>query len=403
MKKILIYILIFITLIEILNPINVVIATDNGNCLIVFGGDIVGQRQSNIQDKNTCIRTRGEVREVPPDPRNFDCFFGTQKLDNIGTRATCESAYGKWVVNCTPPEVSDNKLVPQCICPPPNIKNDSGQCVAPSVTQQPEPNMVYTFLAPLPELGPTFDASQTDSLSVYLNIMIKVFIGLCAVLAVIMIVVGGIEYMTSELPESKSNGKNRILGAIFGLVLAVGAWTILYTINPDLLRVEFNSLEDVKVTVNLMDEGENESDVAVNNNAPSEPTPECPEGITQASGISICGRLASNLSSMIEVAKTAGCQLSGGGYRSPESQKQLRIKNCNGDYTNRNASCSPATALPGASRHQQGLAVDFRSGGSLIKDTGSVCYKWLSQNAGTFGFRNLEIGREPWHWSIDGR
>ena len=55
--------------------------------------------------------------------------------------------------------------------------------------------------------------------------MIKIIIGLCAVLAVIMIVIGGLEYMTSELTESKAHGKESIKNAILGLLLALGALT----------------------------------------------------------------------------------------------------------------------------------------------------------------------------------
>lgn len=113
----------------------------------------------------------------------------------------------------------------------------------------------YNLLTPLPNPDgtqmDTFDPSQTSNLSVYLNLMIKLFIGICAVLAVIMIVMGGIEYMTSELVSSKAAGKERILHAIFGLLLALGAWTLLNTINPDLLDSSLKSLADVTVEVEL--------------------------------------------------------------------------------------------------------------------------------------------------------
>ncbi len=110
----------------------------------------------------------------------------------------------------------------------------------------------YHFLAPLPG-GVTFDPTKDGGgdLGKYLNLMIKLFIGICAVLAVIMIVIGGLEYMTNELISHKEHGKEKILGAIFGLVLALGAYTILYTINPDLLDTSLSSLEDVTVNITL--------------------------------------------------------------------------------------------------------------------------------------------------------
>ncbi|MFA6520113.1 MAG: M15 family metallopeptidase [Candidatus Paceibacterota bacterium] len=112
----------------------------------------------------------------------------------------------------------------------------------------------YKYLAPIPQLGETFStvgtAEEPYPLSKYLNLMITLFIGICAALAVIMIVIGGIEYMTSELPGNKEHGKERIVHAIFGLVLALGSWTLLNEINPDILNTDLSSLtsETLRVT-----------------------------------------------------------------------------------------------------------------------------------------------------------
>jgi len=109
----------------------------------------------------------------------------------------------------------------------------------------------YKLLAPLPcEIGKdigcelidgkpvlkTFNPAQKNNLGFYLNLMIKIFIGLCAVLSVVMIVIGGIEVMTSELVHTKEAGKEKIRNALLGLLLALGAYVLLFTINPNLLR-----------------------------------------------------------------------------------------------------------------------------------------------------------------------
>ena len=52
-----------------------------------------------------------------------------------------------------------------------------------------------------------------------------------------MIVMGGMEYMTSELVHSKEAGKEKIVHALLGLVIALGAWALLNTINPNLLNL----------------------------------------------------------------------------------------------------------------------------------------------------------------------
>ncbi len=96
----------------------------------------------------------------------------------------------------------------------------------------------YQLLAPLPNPngGETTHIDPKAGLGDYLNLMIKIVIGLAAVLSVVMIVIGGIEVMTSELVHSKEAGKERIEGALLGLVIALGAYALLYTINPDLLK-----------------------------------------------------------------------------------------------------------------------------------------------------------------------
>ncbi len=118
----------------------------------------------------------------------------------------------------------------------------------------------YHFLEPLPgckegtegcENGKlvTFNPGGEGKFGQYLNFAITLFIGLCAVAAVVMLVIAGIEYSSSELISTKAAAIERIKGAIFGLVLALTSWTILYTVNPDLLN---SDVEVGRVTLELI-------------------------------------------------------------------------------------------------------------------------------------------------------
>ncbi len=112
----------------------------------------------------------------------------------------------------------------------------------------------YYPLAPLPGQADKIDTSSGDSdcpFGNYLNILIKLFIGICAVLAMIKIVLGGMQYMTSELSSGKEDGKNNITSAVFGLILALGAFAILNTINPELLKVCLNNLPKAVVQIDI--------------------------------------------------------------------------------------------------------------------------------------------------------
>ncbi|KKQ88061.1 MAG: hypothetical protein UT09_C0004G0003 [Parcubacteria group bacterium GW2011_GWF2_38_8] len=112
----------------------------------------------------------------------------------------------------------------------------------------------YTPLAPLPGL-PEGIAFETDPdinscpFGKYLNIIIKLVIGFAAVLAMVMIVAGGIEYMTSELVSSKEAGKETIKNAILGLLIALGSYLILNTINPQLLSVCLDKLPEATIVI----------------------------------------------------------------------------------------------------------------------------------------------------------
>ena len=215
MRKFTFYILILIILAGLFNPIKKVTASAYTDCLIV--GDL----------------TQCKGKEGDPGPTLYNPYvlepFDTTKMSETST-LTGETK------TVTVPKNT------------PIIKSTDTK---------------YTLLAPLPcengagcENGQlkTYDPTQNNNIGGYLNLMIKLFIGICAVLAVIMIVWGGIEYMTTELISSKEAGKERIIHAILGLLLALGAWTLLNTINPDLLNTDLESLTAVTVSVTLADQ-----------------------------------------------------------------------------------------------------------------------------------------------------
>ena len=134
-----------------------------------------------------------------------------------------------------------------------------------TVTEKVDTELNYYPLAPLPGVGQTCTqdikgkticvetASEAGKPSTafagYLNAMIKIFIGLCAVLAMVMIIMGGIQYMTSELISGKEEGKKKITQAVLGLILALGAVAILNTINPDLLDLSLGNVSEVTITI----------------------------------------------------------------------------------------------------------------------------------------------------------
>lgn len=85
-----------------------------------------------------------------------------------------------------------------------------------------------TLVPQLPLLG-----NQT-SVPELLNALFGITVAVAAILAVIMFVVGGFQYMASEALNSKSDARNRMQQAILGLLIVLTAVLVLNTINPDI-------------------------------------------------------------------------------------------------------------------------------------------------------------------------
>lgn len=106
----------------------------------------------------------------------------------------------------------------------------------------------YTLLEPLPGRGKWIGESGGDvvltgniTLSQYLQWLFNFALIATGFLAVLMIVIGGVEFMIGGANESmRKEGKNRISNALWGLLLALGAWLIIYTINPELVKLDFD-------------------------------------------------------------------------------------------------------------------------------------------------------------------
>jgi hypothetical protein len=117
---------------------------------------------------------------------------------------------------------------------------------------------------PLTTIPGAFTANTpTDPIKVITNIY-GVAIGIAAVLAVGMITWAGIQYATTEAITGKSDAKGHWEGAIWGLVILLGSYIMLRTINVDLVNLNLdltpitptttvgsNALSDLQNMVNL--------------------------------------------------------------------------------------------------------------------------------------------------------
>lgn len=117
-------------------------------------------------------------------------------------------------------------------------------------------NDEYTLLEPLPCVSGysnTNDCTVGETIpkinfSDYISYAYRLAIALSVFLAIVMIMWGGFEYMTSEIPSTKSDGKTRMTDAIIGLLLVLSSYLILETIDPRLVAVN-TELPKVKIDI----------------------------------------------------------------------------------------------------------------------------------------------------------
>jgi len=308
------------------------------------------------------------------------------------------------------------------------------------------PTDTYCFLAPLPQSatngefcdnpvnGVCLELKNDFKLGDYVNGIFKIGIALAGALAVIMFVIGGITYMVSAVVGQKQAAKDMMLNAILGLLLALGSYALLYTINTSLIK--FNVIDDstssgggssggggaggtweeegtggcADGTVNL---GEQEiyvegtastavlcalsnmtsgGDESTNNGNPYY--------IEGANGKAIVAASVSQVwKNLIDAAAADGVTLTANSsFRTNAHQQVLWDNNPNPQFV----------AHPGYSNHQIGSAIDF--GGIHVPSAGATCangratspndsmWVWLKAHASSYGVKQLAT--ESWHWDM---
>ncbi len=100
-------------------------------------------------------------------------------------------------------------------------------------------NNKYVPLSPsLPGVDATGYTYGTEhGMSGFINSLFGISVGVAAVLAVIMLAIGGFQYMTSESIFKTSGAKEKITNAIVGLIIVLASILIMSTINPSIVNL----------------------------------------------------------------------------------------------------------------------------------------------------------------------
>ena len=100
----------------------------------------------------------------------------------------------------------------------------------------------YTLLEPLGEIEGIQvggNEEQYQGIGGFINFVFEIGIGIGGVLGVVMLVIYGFQYATNEQSVAKfSEIQKRVTQVLLGLILLLGTFILLRTINPDLLLID---------------------------------------------------------------------------------------------------------------------------------------------------------------------
>lgn len=154
----------------------------------------------------------------------------------------------------------------------------TGEVEAPSQFQSLTPKLGVEIpglnLSPATQVG---NSTRIPFLAEYINGIYRYLVGIVLIVAIVMMVYGGFRYLIGSAMDDVSKGKTIIRDALIGMVLVIGAYTILNTVNPATVSLKILQVPFVKHVA--LDEAEsgiesdlNEGDIGQPRD-PAEPPP----------------------------------------------------------------------------------------------------------------------------------
>lgn len=101
------------------------------------------------------------------------------------------------------------------------------------------------------------DVLQIDFLGRYLTGVYRYLLGISVTLAIVFIMVGGIQWLMATGSDGVSKAKTRINNAVVGFVLLLSVYVILFTVNPNLTvfdPIEVRSIQAVFISTENTDD-----------------------------------------------------------------------------------------------------------------------------------------------------
>lgn len=155
----------------------------------------------------------------------------------------------------------------------------------------------------------------------YIAAFVNYAVGIAGIFAIVMIMIGGAQYMIGSTAGSVEQAKKRISDALVGLVLVLGSYTILYVVNPETTTFPSTDLLSIgAVMANLSTVGE--------------------EGLTTGGDASSCAEAWENAQSATHVDGSDACPIEQNNLISPT----LGTFSCNYHFRDQNYNYASMTA-----------------------------------------------------------
>jgi hypothetical protein len=134
---------------------------------------------------------------------------------------------------------------PNVLYQAPSSAGFSGTAV-PTGTLPPEA-ISYTPLEPFGQGGVSYG---TGGLPQYLKSSYNILLSLGTIVGIVILILGGIQYMLSDSVFDKDKAKKSITAAVWGMSILLGSYLILYTINPDILTFRLITPSNINIQYN---------------------------------------------------------------------------------------------------------------------------------------------------------
>lgn len=167
----------------------------------------------------------------------------------VECRGNCDGS--NWKMLKTNDLGDNSRLNPENIL----LEKNSDDIESPCFTDGSYDPNCYELLAPIGGEGIVKTKNNREyinlenlSIGDYVNHIFRIALAILIVIAVVMIIIAGVQFMTVESIYGKTDARSKISNALIGLILALGIFVILETINKKLLEVNFtDNIETITI------------------------------------------------------------------------------------------------------------------------------------------------------------